>query len=115
VTRLRSLSGGIVSALFAAVLVAGSLQPAWAQLRMIPTTGKRAMLTGYENPFVVLGTEKRRLAPGALIFDTHNRTILPGYLPAAADVVYTTDHTGSVMRIYLLTPHEQKRLDEARR
>ena len=115
VTRLRSLSGGIVNALFAALLVAGSLQPVWAQLRFIPPAGKRALLTGYENPFVVLGDEKRRLAPGAVIFDTHNRTILPGYLPASADVVYTTDNTGSVMRIYLLTPHEQKRLDEAKR
>ena len=92
--------------------VAGSV---WAQLRTLPANGKRAALTAYQNPFVVLGGEQRRLAPGAVIYDTNNRMILPGYLPATADVVYTTDNTGSVMRIYLLTPQEQQRLDAAKR
>lgn len=114
---MRSISfpGKTLKVLLAAVLLAASLQPAWSQLRMIPANGKRANLTGYDNPFVILGGEKRRLAPGAVIFDTNNRMILPGYLPASADVVYTTDMSGSVMRIYLLTPHEQQRLDAAKR
>ncbi len=64
----------------------------------------------------MLGGERIRLAPGAVIFDTNNRMILPGYLPAEkSDVVYTTDQTGQVMRIYLLTPAEIERLNAARR
>jgi len=113
--RLGSSSGRTVQALLAALLFAASL-PAWAQLRTIPQNGKRATLSGYENPFVVLGGEKKRLAPGAVIFDNDNRMILPGYLPAGkADVVYTTDQTGQVMRIYLLTPQEIQRLNDTRR
>jgi len=50
-----------------------------------------------------------------VIFDANNRTITPGFLPARADVVYTVDPAGSVMRIYLLTPQEIQRLDAARR
>mgnify|MGYP003383566810 CR=1 FL=1 len=105
----------IFRSLLTAVLLAALSAPAWSQLRTIPANAKRTTLTGYENPFVVLGGEKKRLAPGAVIFDVHNRMILPGYLPAEADVVYTIDPTGLVMRIYLLTPHEIKRLNDAKR
>lgn len=88
----------------------------WAQqLRMLPANAKRAQLTGYQNPFVTLNGEQMRLAPGAVIFDTNNRTILPGYLPEQADVVFTLEHTGLVMRIYILTPDEQRRLNETKR
>jgi hypothetical protein len=86
-----------------------------SQLRTLPANAKRAELTAYQNPYVVIGGETRRLAPGAVIFDTHNRTITPGFLPARADVVYTVDQTGSVMRIYLLTSQEQQRLDAAKK
>jgi hypothetical protein len=110
-----SLSRRIFQSVLAAVLMAALSAPLWAQLRTIPVNGKRSTLTGYENPFVVLGGERRRLAPGAVIFDVNNRMILPGYLPAQADVVYTTDPTGLVMRIYLLTPYEIKRLNETKR
>ncbi|MCC6535597.1 MAG: hypothetical protein IT531_23855 [Burkholderiales bacterium] len=112
--RSSSIPGAIAAAL---LLITTALPPvaAWAQLRSLPTNAKRATLGGYQNPFVLLGGEQRRLAPGALIYDTHNRTILPGYLPASADVVYTLDGSGAVLRIYLLTAQEQQRLDQAKR
>ena len=109
--RWRRLVGATVLGV-CLLLEAGAL---WAQLRTLPANAKRAQLTGYQNPFVILGGETRRLAPGAVIFDTHNRTITPGFLPAAADVVYTVDNTGSVMRIYILTAQEQQQLDAPRR
>src|SRR5262245_35177971 len=88
---------------------------AWAQLRTLPVKAKRAVLQGYQNPFVVLGNDQLRLAPGALIYDTNNRTILPNFLPARADVVFTTDQAGHVSRIYLLTPQEIQQLEQTRR
>jgi len=109
--RLSSVLGGLLLAAWL-TLDAGY---AWSQLRTLPANGKRAELTAYQNPFVVLGGETRRMAPGAVIFDTNNRTITPGFLPAKADVVYTIDQTGTVMRIYLLTPQESQRLDAAKR
>lgn len=111
----RSTSGGLFRSAVAALVLAACALPAWSQLRTIPPTGKRAVLSDYENPFLVLGGERKRLAPGAVIFDTNNRMILPGYLPDKADVVYTTDQGGQVMRVYILTPHEIQRLDAARR
>jgi len=56
-----------------------------------------------------------RLAPGAVIYDTNNRTIVPVSFPAAAEVVFTTDPTGAVTRIYLLTPQEIQTLNQTRR
>jgi hypothetical protein len=109
--RLSSLLGSLLLAAWL-TLDAGY---AWSQLRTLPANGKRAELTAYQNPFVVIGGETRRMAPGAVIFDTNNRTITPGFLPAKADVIYTIDQTGSVMRIYLLTPQESQRLDAAKR
>ena len=88
---------------------------AWAQFRTLPAKAKRATLQGYQNPFVLLGNEQLRLAPSAVIYDTNNRTIVPVSLPAAADVVFTTDPTGAVTRIYLLTPQEIQTLDQSRR
>jgi hypothetical protein len=111
----RSWSRRIFRGALTAVLLACVSSSVWAQMRTLPATAKRATLTGYENPFVIVNGERKRLAPGAVIYDVHNRMILPGYLPDRADVAYATDPTGHVMRIYLLTPYEIQRLNEARR
>jgi hypothetical protein len=103
----------VLSTLLLAACLALQAGLAWSQLRMLPVNAKRAELTGYQNPVVIIGGEARRLAPGALIFDTSNRTITPGFLPARADVLYTVDQSGAVMRIYLLTAQEVQRLDAA--
>ncbi len=105
----------VLAGLLAGASLAYAAADANAQIRSLPANAKRAELTGYQNPYVVLGGEARRLAPGARIFDANNRTITPGFLPAQADVVYTLDAAGSVMRIYLLTEQERQRLDAARR
>jgi hypothetical protein len=114
--RLGSVPGRVAGILLA-LLVCLAVEPAWSQSpsRILPANGQRAMLTGYSDRVVAFGREQRRLAPGAVIYDTNNRTILPGFLPQEADVVYTTDNTGAVLRIYLLTPQEQQRLDQAKR
>ena len=112
---MRSAYSRIAGFVLTTILVASMAGAAWAQLRTLPTTAKRAMLTGYADRIVTLGGENRRLAPGAVIFDTNNRSILPNFLPESADVVYTTDSTGAVMRIYLLTSEEQQRLDRSQR
>ena len=88
---------------------------AWAQMRTLPAKAKRATLQAYQNPFVFLGDLQLRLAPGAVIYDTNNRTIVPLSLPAPADVVFTTDQTGAVTRIYVLTPQEIQQLNQTRR
>jgi hypothetical protein len=109
--RTLVLAGGLIVA-----LAAVSVDSAWAQFRTLPANAKRAELTGYSNPFVILNGEQLRLAPGAVIFDKSNRMILPGYLPEQADVVYTIENTsGLVLRIYILTPEEQRRLNDAKR
>ncbi|RPI44602.1 MAG: hypothetical protein EHM59_12410 [Betaproteobacteria bacterium] len=114
--RLGSLSGRIAGMLLAVMLLAFGADSARSQvqMRILPETGKRAMLTGHDNRIVVLEGKQLRLAPGAVIYDTNNRSILPNFLPASADVVYTTDNTGSVLRIYILTPQEKQRLDAKR-
>jgi hypothetical protein len=86
-----------------------------AQLRTLPTNAQRAQFSGYQNPYVILNNKALRLAPGAVIFDTSNRTITPLALPAAADVVVTTDPSGMVLLMYLLTPAEILRLEQAKR
>jgi len=106
---------GLALSFVLATMVLVDASPSWAQLRTLPAKAKRAVLSGYHNPFVMLGKERRRLAPGALIFDRNNRTIVRGALPAEADVVFTTDNTGAVVRIYLLTAQESQKLDQARR
>ena len=109
----RTLGLALTFVVTASALVASEV--AWAQLRTLPAKATRATLQPSQYPFVVLGNQKLRLASGALIYDTSNRTILPNSLPAQADVVFTTDQTGQVSRIYLLTPQEIQRLEQSRR
>lgn len=89
----------------------------WPQLseaqiiRQLPVTGKRGS-TGDKLPLpqVVIARQTLTLAPGGLIYDTDNRTIVHGALPVDADVWYQLNNSGQVQRIYILRPEEQARL-----
>jgi len=84
-----------------------------AQLRTLPANAKRAT-TGQQHPlpFVELGGKVAKLAPGGVIYDQNNRTIVQGALPPGADVIFTTDMNGDIARIYILTPFEQAQFDQ---
>ena len=96
----------------ASLLLAGT---GYAQLRTLPANAKRATIGSPQVlPNVELGGKVVRLAPGGVIYDQNNRTIVHGALPAGADVAFTTDMRGDIARIYILTPQEQTQLDQRR-
>ena len=80
--------------------------------RQLPVNGKRGT-TGdpLPRPQVVISRQTLTVAPGGLIFDTSNRTIVHSALPVNADVWYQLNNGGQVRRIYILRPEEQERLD----
>ena len=82
--------------------------PAHAQIRTLPAEAKRATV-GQQHPlpYIDLGGARVKLAPGGIIFDQNNRTIVHNALPPGANVVFTTDMHGDIRRIYILTPQEQ--------
>src|SRR5687768_11040452 len=87
-------------------------QAAWAQfVRFLPPAGERGK-TGASQPLpaVVVGNRVLRLAPGAVIFDQSNRTILHSHLPVGAEVFFTRNAAGDIQRMYILTDIEQARL-----
>ncbi len=87
---------------------------AWAQ-RTLPPEAKRAEIGAPQAlPMVVVGNEILRLAPGGIIFDAANRRITHGQLAPGSDVVYQLDRNGDILRIVILTPEEQARLDRAK-
>lgn len=103
----------------ATAVAAAALWPraAWAQqIRTLPADGKRGV-TGASLPLpqIRIGRETRALAPGGLIFDTYNRTILHNSLPAGADVWYQVDNNDQIRRLYILRPEEQARLDSEKK
>jgi len=89
--------------------------PAWAQ-RALPadakrgTTGARQML-----PMVQIGNEVLRLAPGGIIVNSNNLTITQGQLLPGSEVLYQLDRNGEVLRIVILTPDEQARLNSVKK
>ena len=103
--------------LFSLGLVIAVSADAYSQFRMLPADAKRASVgeQQYPVPFVDLGGKQVKLAPGAVIYDTNNRTLVHAALPQGADVVFTTDMHGDVARIYVLTPVEQAQLNQRRR
>ncbi len=85
--------------------------------RLLPSTNVKRGITGDPRPMpaVIIGNELLKLAPGCVIFNAENRTILQQDLPRNADVLYQFDISGLVSRIYILTPDEQARLNLAAR
>ena len=86
-------------------------QAASAQfVRFLPPAGERGR-TGESLPMpdVKIGRQVLRLAPGAVIIDQNNRTVVQGALPVGADVFFTRDQAGNVQRIYVLTDAEKAR------
>ena len=94
-----------------ALLIASA---SYAQLsRLLPTDGKLGELAGQQQPFPLLQINNQvvRLAPGAVIYDRQNRTILHNQLPEYAPVLFIQDRKGEIARIYLLRPDELERLE----
>ncbi len=64
-------------------------------------------------PLVRIGNRQLRLAPGGIIFDQHNRSIVHAHLPVNADILYTRNQGGDIQRLYILTDQEKIRLQQA--
>lgn len=97
--------------------VASSLSSAHAQLmRILPAAFERGE-TGANQPLplVKIGNRTLKLAPGAVIYDRENRSIIHEQLPVGVQVLYTKDQNGDVQRIYILTNDELQRLSQAGR
>ncbi len=84
---------------------------AHAQFRTLPANAKRATVgqQQYPLPYLSFGSAVVKLAPGGVIYDQNNRSIVHGALPPGADVAFVLDMNGDIGRIYILTPQEQAR------
>ena len=99
--------------LWAGLLAAGIAAGSHAQVgRLLPANGKLGEVVCQQHPFPLLEINKKvvRLAPGALIYDRENRTILHNQIPPSAPVLFVEDRGGQIVRIYLLRPDELARL-----
>jgi hypothetical protein len=102
---------------WAGLLVLLIASASYAQLsRALPADGKLGELVGQQQPFPLLQINNQvvRLAPGAVIYDRQNRTILHNQLPEYSPVLFVQDRKGDIARIYLLRPDELERLVRTR-
>jgi hypothetical protein len=78
--------------------------------RLLPQAGELGT-TGERLPLPAVKIDKKvlRLAPGAIVVDQNNRTLLHTQLPAGAEVYYTRDPAGDIRRLYVLTDLEKAR------
>ena len=78
--------------------------------RFLPPAGERGK-TGDKLPLPAVIVDKKvlRLAPGAVIVDQSNRTLVHEQLPVGADVFFTRNQAGDVARMYILTDLEKAR------
>ena len=84
------------------------------QQRFLPAHGERGRLgESHTLPLVKIGSRVLRLAPGGVIYDQSNRSIIHAHLPAGAEILYTRDQNGDIQRIYILTDQERERLARA--
>jgi hypothetical protein len=97
------------AAVLGALLLAS---PAAAQLRTIPTTAERGVMTHITGMYFELNGQRVLLGTGAQIRDASNRIILPGTLPPASRVKFTLDLEGHVHRVWIMTPAEAAQPDQ---
>ena len=71
---------------------------------LLGTTGQALPLPG-----ITINKTVLTLAPGAVIYDQNNRTLTHAQVPVGADVFFTRDGMGNVMRVYVLTDDEKAR------
>ena len=105
------------SLLLLAFCVACGLTTAHAQvMRILPAVFERGE-TGASQPLplVKVGNRTLKLAPGAVIYDRENRSIIHEQLPVGVQVLYTRDQSGDIQRIFILTREELQRLSQAGR
>jgi hypothetical protein len=98
------------------LILYGCIGGAAAQLvlRTLPPGGQRGVVGEPQPlPLVQIGDKTLRLAPGGVIFDQHNRTIVHAHLKPGSDVYYQLAPTGEILRLYLLTADERARLEQA--
>jgi|APDOM4702015191_1054821.scaffolds.fasta_scaffold06684_4 hypothetical protein len=75
--------------------------------RTFPGTSKRGDLNSAEFPYVQIGKDVIKLAPGAKIYDDKNQLVMPTRLPQKAPIRYSIEaSTGLVLNIWLLSPEE---------
>ena len=74
--------------------------------RVFPPEGRRAEVQPVELPFINVDGQPAKLAPGAVVRDTGNRSILPVAMPARAQAMVLRDASGEVTHVILLTAEE---------
>jgi hypothetical protein len=75
--------------------------------RMLPQNVQVGQLSGVAYPDVRIGGTVMRLAPGARIYDTFNRIMIPASMPQGGKVFYLLDSSGLLIQMWLPTPEEE--------
>ncbi len=83
--------------------------------RTFPEQARRGELKAYEYPAMKIGGKTYRLSPGSRIINEQNRIIMPASLQVqSAPVMYMLDMGGELVKVWLLTAEEAKRLPMAK-
>ncbi len=81
--------------------------------RNLPPNGALGVLTADPDlplPLVRIDSRTFRMAPGGIIVDQNNRTLLHAQIPPRAAAYVVFDRNGDILRMFLLTPEELQRL-----
>ena len=102
--------------LLALLLCAVAFSPAEARAqfqRNLPAGGVVGVLAANPTlplPMVQIDSRAFRMAPGGIIVDQNNRTLLHSQIPPRAAAYVVFDRNGDILRMFLLTPEELQRL-----
>jgi len=87
----------------AALIVAASLT-ACSSNKVLPDGSILGTMTTQQLPIVSMDGKEMRLAPGARIVGTGNRSITPNQVPAESKVRYKVDAAGQISQVWILPP-----------
>lgn len=106
-----SLVASIISAILETVSQSPASNPAqyetYAITRTLPPEAKLGvMLPPPGDGFVVINGQAQRLAPTAQFRSQKNLIVMPMTIQNPSDIVYITDASGAIYRVWMLHPAE---------
>ena len=78
--------------------------------RTFPQKAKRGEMKAFEYPYMKIGDKTLHMSAGSRIYNEQNFIIMPASLQRqAAQIMFTTDLSGELSEVWLLTAAEAKK------
>jgi hypothetical protein len=105
---ISSIVGSVIGSVVGGVLSPPPPEPVTGIVRMLPETSKTGTMLPPAHWQVQIDGQTHPISPGMQIRNELNMIILPTMVQAPVKVRYTTDYSGAIHRVWILSDAEAR-------